>query len=336
MVKQAYILIVTLILILCGCKDGNQSIKNKEPNSVIKKIELNIEGDNIWVRDIPKRGNVVMKLNQGDRCVIIDTSELDTIKGAIDYWYKIKYNDTIGWVFGSQTNIKTESSKKNQLYLEQNHKKLSCDNIDYQFINDNENRYLLSLVIYSGDNHIDTISFKGKKIHAQKKEWVQNFIKQDYNFDSIYIVDNKRIDFIYRCLKYAKSKFTNSDITFFYPDTGKNIIPTTKKNFGKILPIEYINSSILPLRIEEELTKTTTLALYTIEPFDIKDLKRLISLSKELSKSWPSKIVILFPDYNEVRNSSEVRIAKSAFEEETFTDQISVESYNDNFKSLQV
>ncbi|WP_452221939.1 GapS4a family protein [Lacinutrix salivirga] len=159
---------------------------------------------------------------------------------------------------------------------------------------------------------------------------------KDYSYDSLYIVDNKRIDFIYSCLKYAISKFKDSDITFFYPDTGKNIIPTTKKNFGKILPIEYINSSILPLRIEEKITKTTTLALYTIEPFDISDLKRLISLSKELSKSWPSKIVILFPDYNEVRNSSDVRIAKSAFEEETFTDQISVESYNDNFKSLQI
>lgn len=159
---------------------------------------------------------------------------------------------------------------------------------------------------------------------------------EDYNYDSLYIVDNKRIDFIYRSLKYAISRFRDSDITFFYPDTGKNIIPTTKKNFGKILPVEYINSSILPLRIEESATGKTTLALYTIEPFEIEDLKRLISLSKELSKSWPSKILILFPDYNEVRNSSEVRIAKSAFEEETFTEQISVESYNDNFKSLQI
>ncbi|HEY9221707.1 MAG TPA: hypothetical protein VIO43_09055 [Lutibacter sp.] len=159
---------------------------------------------------------------------------------------------------------------------------------------------------------------------------------EDYNYDSLYIVDNKRIDFIYCSLKYAISRFKDSDITFFYPDTGKNIIPTIKRNFGKILPVEYINTSILPLRIEEPLTKITTLALYTIEPFDIKDLKRLISLSKELSKSWSSKIVILFPDYNEIRNSSDVRIAKSAFEEETFTEQISIESYNDNFKSLQI
>lgn len=157
-----------------------------------------------------------------------------------------------------------------------------------------------------------------------------------YNYDSLYIVDNKRIDFIYKSLKYSLSRFKNCDITFFYPDTGKNIIPTTKRNFGKTLPVEYINTSILPLRIEETSTKKTTLALYTIEPFNTKDLKRLISLSKELSKSWPSNVIILFPEYNELSNASEVRIAKSAFEEESNMDQISVESYNDNFKSLQI
>ena len=168
------------------------------------------------------------------------------------------------------------------------------------------------------------------------KELTNVRFSEDFNYDSFFIVDNKRIDFIYKSLKYSKSRFIDSDIAFFYPDTGKNIVPTIKKNFGKILPIEYINTSVLPLRIEEVSTKKTTLALFTIDPFQTEDLKRLISLSKELSKSWSSEIVILFPDYNEVRNSSDVRIAKSAFEEETFIQYISVESYNDNFKRLQV
>ncbi|WP_309607471.1 hypothetical protein [Flavobacterium sp.] len=158
----------------------------------------------------------------------------------------------------------------------------------------------------------------------------------EFNYNSLYIVDNKRIDFIYLSLKYAISKFTNSDINFFYPDTGKNIIPTTKKNFGKILPVEFLNTSILPLRIEDEFSKQTTLALFTIDPFDGDDLKRLISLSQELSKSWPSKILICFPDYNEVNHSREVRIAKNNFEDAKFTNNISVESFNDNFKSLQI
>lgn len=161
-------------------------------------------------------------------------------------------------------------------------------------------------------------------------------ISTEANFHSLYVVDNKRIDFIYLSLKYAISIFNNSDINFFYPDTGKNIIPSIKKNFGKILPVEYINSSILPLRIEDNLSKQTTLALFTIDPFDVDDLKRLISLSQELSKSWPSKILICFPNYNETNHSREVRIAKNNFEDAKFTNNISVQSFYDDFKSLQI
>ena len=150
-----------------------------------------------------------------------------------------------------------------------------------------------------------------------------------------YVVDNKRIDFIFSSILYTRNKFKNSDISFFYPDTGKNLNPATKRNNGKVLPIEYINSTIIPLRVEDVQTKKTTLVLITNDNFELNDLKRLIGLSKELSKSWPSEIVICFPDYNELRHSKDIRNAKTTFEDETFTQNIIVENFNTNFKSLQ-
>jgi hypothetical protein len=161
-------------------------------------------------------------------------------------------------------------------------------------------------------------------------------LSTEYNFNSLFVVDNKRIEFIYNCLNYSSSKFKDLDISFFYPNTGKNIIPTIKSDFGKILPVEYINSSIIPLRLEDKTNNKTTLALFTIEPFSTEDLERLISLSKELSKSWSSEILILFPDYNELRNLKDVKIAKGYFEEENFTKNITVKSYKEDFKSLQI
>ncbi len=160
-------------------------------------------------------------------------------------------------------------------------------------------------------------------------------LNSDYSFDSLYVVDNKRIDFIFSSIQYTRNRFKNSDISFFYPDTGKNLNPATKRNNGKVLPIEYINSTIIPLRIEDVQTKKTTLVLITNDNFELNDLKRLIGLSKELSKSWPSEIVICFPDYNELRHSKDVRNAKTTFEDETFTQNIIVENFNTNFKSLQ-
>ena len=124
MEQQIHKLYLLLFLILFGCKNEEKQVLQKEDQissiAVTKKQDsLLIEGDNIWVRDNPTKGKVVMKLNEGDRCVIIDTGKTDSIKGHIDYWYQIKYRDTTGWVFGSQTNIKSARSEETKLFLEQ-------------------------------------------------------------------------------------------------------------------------------------------------------------------------------------------------------------------------
>lgn len=155
-----------------------------------------------------------------------------------------------------------------------------------------------------------------------------------YNFDSIYLVDNKKLEFIFSSITFAKGINTTFNLSFFYQDTGKNINPTIKKNFGRILPVEFINSSVLPIRLENPKDNSTTLVLSCIDNFNIEDLKRLISLSQELTNSWSNDIIIAFPDYNVTRNSKEVEIAKSSFES-SFTKNINVVSFYPNSKSLQ-
>lgn len=122
--KQIYKLFSIVFLILFGCKNEKRQILQKEDQiSMIavkkKRDSLLIEGDDILVKNNPRKGKLIMKLNEGDRCIIVDTSKVDTIRGFEDYWYQIKYKDTIGWVFGSQTNIKSKKSKETFLFLEQ-------------------------------------------------------------------------------------------------------------------------------------------------------------------------------------------------------------------------
>jgi hypothetical protein len=139
------------------------------------------------------------------------------------------------------------------------------------------------------------------------------------SFDSVceklYIVDNKRIDFIYKAVSFCKGSFTNHDTSFFYPDTGKNINPISKMYYGKVLPVEYINSSILPVRIEETNTGLTSLVILSIDAFDKEDLKRLMDLAQRLNQSWTGKVIIAFSEYNEVRFQEDVQLVKSMFDD---------------------
>lgn len=156
----------------------------------------------------------------------------------------------------------------------------------------------------------------------------------NYNFDSIYLVDNRKLEFIYSSISFAKNLDTSYVLNFFYQDTGKNINPTIKRNFGTVLPVEFINASILPIRLENTKDNSTKLVLTCIDKFSLDDLKRLISLAQELTKSWPGEVLIAFPHYNVTRNSKDVSIAKSSFES-NFTKNIKVVSFYPNSKSLQ-
>lgn len=64
---------------------------------------LFINGNDIWVRDVPTNGEVIMKLNQDDRCRFIEKGRFEVIRGVPHFWYQIEFDNKIGWVFGSQT-----------------------------------------------------------------------------------------------------------------------------------------------------------------------------------------------------------------------------------------
>jgi hypothetical protein len=67
---------------------------------------LIIQGHDIWLRDEPATGEVILKLNTGDTCEILELGIFEIINGQADFWYRVKYKEQEAWVFGSQSDIK--------------------------------------------------------------------------------------------------------------------------------------------------------------------------------------------------------------------------------------
>lgn len=67
--------------------------------------ELTVRGQDIWVRDEAVTGEVIMKLNEGDRCRVLERDHFEIIRGRPDFWYRIEFEGGEGWVFGSQTSL---------------------------------------------------------------------------------------------------------------------------------------------------------------------------------------------------------------------------------------
>ena len=79
------------------------------------KNELIISGDDIWIRNEPSTGEVVMNLNNGDRCTMLSKCCFEKIRGLGDYWYQIQHMGKQGWVFGAQTNLMLSEQDKEEI-----------------------------------------------------------------------------------------------------------------------------------------------------------------------------------------------------------------------------
>jgi hypothetical protein len=157
-------------------------------------------------------------------------------------------------------------------------------------------------------------------------------IKDDYNIHCIFVVDNKRIMFILDVIKFLKSEFQNFDFSFYYPNTGQNISPIERENTGSYLPVEYINSSILPIKLQnKDNAKEVYFALFSIDCFEKGDFRRIMGVAKDISTNLTSKVFICFPDYDEIAHSNEARQAKQQFIDTNFSSTVFVKNYRNQF-----
>ncbi len=164
-------------------------------------------------------------------------------------------------------------------------------------------------------------------------------LKIDNNLEllnSIYLVDNKRAKFLYDTMNFAKSYFKKNEedrIEFLIPNTGYNSTLETRKTSNIVLPVQYINSSILPLKIFQS-KETEILVLNVIDNFEKEYLQRLISLAQKLTEGWGSKIYILFPEFNKDKYGESVDGIKSKFIDKTFVCKIEVDTFNKDFRNV--
>lgn len=126
--KYLTYILVGILLMFSACSEEESETENnqntEQNHSVSENPEteeyLTIEGNDIWVRNAAGDGEVIMKLDNGNQCLILEKGEEETINGYTDFWYKIDFEGKTGWVFGSQTSVKTGiSSEANSISEEE-------------------------------------------------------------------------------------------------------------------------------------------------------------------------------------------------------------------------
>lgn len=148
-------------------------------------------------------------------------------------------------------------------------------------------------------------------------ELAKSRFHDEYIFEQIVVVTNDSYYFIVKCLKEIKSITLSENIDFYYPTTGNNLNPTTRRISGKILPVEYLTSRILLFKVSVS-NDLSHLYICNRDNFTVSDFKRLVGLAIEISGGWAQKVFIGFPDFNELRDRNAVNNALQTFESKKY------------------
>ena len=240
----------------------------------------------------------------------------------------------------SETDIVLCSSKHNQdKYSDKNKsvgflkdlaQSIECANKDFNFANSFENserkkvfKGLLFWVSSNTDEQetsmIDQIS--DSLIRDAEEEDVFAPRLRGIAFDSIYVVDNRKLTFILSAVKTAQSFHPNSRIRYLFPHTGYNNESELLITYGDIMPIQYVNTSLLPIVIDDG--DMSTLMLFCDSNFDNQYLKRLIWFAHKVS-GLASDIVIIFNDYDRTKHESEANKVKRLFQHSELVSKITL------------
>jgi hypothetical protein len=124
---------------------------------------------------------------------------------------------------------------------------------------------------------------------------------------------------------FALASYRDAEIDFIYFFTGLNGNELSHRN-GKIIPVQYINTSILPLRINKK--GETTVLISSINGFDENELMKIMGIAKMIGNNVQGNTIICFPDYLESRDAPIVNNLKQVFNDASFTDRLTVCNYN--------
>lgn len=174
---------------------------------------------------------------------------------------------------------------------------------------------------------------------AKDEKETEDITSRIYNFNNtdkidygpIYLVDNNKISFIFHSIQCAKRNFDS--YSFEYHFTGyNNTDPTGLKSCGSILPVQLINTSILPVRLEKDNKKY--FAVFLNEGFSEESLKKAFGFVKILGNNWPTETIIYYPDYHKLEGENIVNLVKKVFSDEDFTKKVKVKCFHEGISSL--
>ncbi|WP_286133452.1 hypothetical protein [Colwellia sp. UCD-KL20] len=153
-------------------------------------------------------------------------------------------------------------------------------------------------------------------------------------FSVIHIVDSARAAYIYNSIKYIQNNFSDCEYFFHYAFSSSNYKDPKIEKYGKIFPVEYLTSDIIPFRLINKQSRKVSFCLSSRGEFSEEAINRLLYLASDVSQDFTSDFIFLFPEYNLLEHEPIVKRAMRVHNDKINTLNITVKSYGNDFRNL--
>ena len=159
-------------------------------------------------------------------------------------------------------------------------------------------------------------------------------LDKNLEFRNIQIIDSAKAAFIYNTIKFAEGFGDDNESFFHYAFSSSNYTDPDIEKYGKILPVEYLTSPLIPMRIIDKKTKKQIFCVSCNESYNDHAMKRLINFASDVCLDFSNEFVFLFSRYDEIENRSSVNSSIRMLGEKASGINVRVYSYNDDFRGL--
>ncbi|MDM2875355.1 hypothetical protein [Citrobacter sp. Cpo040] len=197
------------------------------------------------------------------------------------------------------------------------------------------NQQIISAGRYNGYNKNDTgvLFYINNDTNPEKQDVISliksSQISNDIKYRTIHVVDNKKAAFLFESIHYIKNKFGEDKVNFFYPPTSLNLTINTKRYFGKVFPVEYVSSPIIPFVITRGSQEQPIICMVSSEPFSADSLEHLISCTRNLVSDISKNLLFVFNSYNKLNAKEDLDRIKMSLDRDI---NIEIDSYNADFR----
>lgn len=154
----------------------------------------------------------------------------------------------------------------------------------------------------------------------------------DLIFDKIIVIDNNRLNFYVETIQTAKKEFGKDNVKFIYHNSGVNSLSLQSMSYGDFLPIQYLFSDLIPLRIQKD--NKIELLICSKDEFSVESFGKVLDFAKSFDHLHSiTSTTISFPDYNDLNHQGEIKKQLAKFEHYDFQTNFFVKKHTEDFRN---